>query len=83
MFIQMQDREDRERRLALAKREQARPERGVYRDDLAPAGWRWFKIVTASGKVGIVHLPDELVDAAFTENLWRRLEARDPVLKIV
>lgn len=59
--------------------------RGVYEDEIAPPGWRWFKVVTSSGKVGMVLFPEELVDPDLTENLWKRLDARDPArhLKVI
>lgn len=58
------------------------PVRGVYEEEIAPPGERWFKVVTSSGKVGTVHLPAELVDPAFAENLKRRLDALDPARKL-
>ncbi len=61
-------------------------QRGIYQDEIAPDGERWYRIVASSGKVGIVHLPAELVDPALIENLWRRLDKLDPaerMLKIV
>lgn len=54
------------------------PVRGVYEEEVAPPGEHWYKIVLSSGKVGIVHLPDELVDEDLAENLWKRLDAKDP-----
>jgi len=56
-----------------------KPKRGVYEDDIVPPGERWFKVVTSSGKIGRIELPEELIDPSFEENLWRRLDARDPV----
>lgn len=58
------------------------PSRGVYEEDVVPPGERWFKVVTSSGKVGMVHLPAELVDPGFAENLKRRLDAMDPERKL-
>lgn len=49
--------------------------RGVYEEQVAPEGERWLTVVASSGKVGIVHLPAELVDAAFIESLWRKVDA--------
>lgn len=112
MFLQLHEREEKERRLALAKKllqaaehpkpkiipprlvitaprppaiasESPQPARGVYRERVSPPGEQWFKIVLSSGKIGLVYLPDELVDDALVENLWQRLERRDPILKII
>lgn len=55
------------------------PKRGVYEEEITPPGERWFKIVLSSGKVGLVHFPDELVDAQFIDSLRIRLDAKDPV----
>lgn len=57
----------------------ATPERGVYIEDIPAPGETWYKIVLSNGKVGIVHLPNELVDSGLYENLCRRLDARDSV----
>lgn len=59
--------------------------RGVYVEATCPAGERWYKLVTSTGRVGLVHLPEELCDETLEENLWRRLDAKDPErnLKIV
>jgi hypothetical protein len=57
-------------------------QRGVYEEEIAAPGERWFKVVTSSGKVGTVHLPAELVDEAMMENLWRRLDRHDPAVKL-
>lgn len=56
-----------------------KPQRGVFEDEIVPDGERWFKVVLSNGKVGTVRFPIELTDPQFTENLWRRLDARDPV----
>lgn len=56
--------------------------RGVYVEEICPAGERWYKLVTSSGKVGMVHFPLELCDDALMENLWRRLDAKDPVRRL-
>lgn len=53
--------------------------RGVYVEEICPADERWFKIVLSNGKVGMVHFPAELCDDSLMENLWRRLDAKDPV----
>ncbi len=60
-------------------------ERGVFEEEIAPPGERWFKVVTSTGKVGTVHLPAELVDPPLLENLWRRLDRLDPerILKVI
>jgi hypothetical protein len=58
------------------------PARGVYRDDIAPSGERWYKLVTSQGKVGTVHLPAELCDPGLEENLWKRLDAKDPARRL-
>lgn len=52
--------------------------RGIYEDDIALPGERWFKIVTSSGKIARLQFPVELIDRRFTENLWRHLDAQDP-----
>ncbi|MDB4871982.1 MAG: hypothetical protein JWL97_2986 [Gemmatimonadales bacterium] len=52
-------------------------ERGVYVEEIAPPGETWYKVVLSTGKVGIVHFPDELVDPGLYENLCRRLERKD------
>lgn len=56
--------------------------RGVYEDDVAPAGQRWFRVVTSSGKVGLVVLPSELVRPDFAAYLWKQLDAVDPERKL-
>jgi hypothetical protein len=55
------------------------PERGVYVEEIHAPEETWYKVVTSKGKVGTVHLPDELVDAGLYENLCRRLDTKDPV----
>lgn len=77
MFHEMREREDRERLLRWNKKQDSPPERGVYRERIAPPGEQWYKIVTSTGKVGMVHLPDELCDPGLEENLWKRLDAKD------
>lgn len=52
--------------------------RSIYEDEIAPAGERWFKIVTSTRKVGTVHLPMELVDGELIASLSRLLERMDP-----
>jgi hypothetical protein len=63
--------------------EVVRPERGVYVEEIAPPGEYWYKVVLSSGKVGIVHFPDELIDpddpTGTSEQLWRMLDRGDPV----
>jgi hypothetical protein len=54
------------------------PDRGVYLEDIPAPGETWYKIVLANGKVGTVHLPNELVDAGLYQNLCRRLDMLDP-----
>lgn len=54
-------------------------DRGVYEEEVAPPGEHWYKIVLSSGKVGLVHFPDELVDAGLIDSLRHRLDAKDPV----
>lgn len=58
---------------------EAPPERrrGVFHDEIAPADERWWTLVASSGRVGIVHLPAELVDADFERRLCDWFEARD------
>lgn len=58
------------------------PSRGVFEEEIAAPGERWFKVVTSSGKVGIVHLPAELVDASLIPNLLKRLNNLDPERKL-
>lgn len=53
--------------------------RGVFREQISPPNEVWFKIVTSIGAVGIVHLPVALCDALLEENLWKRLDAKDPL----
>jgi len=53
--------------------------RGVYVEEVCPAGERWYKVVTSDGRVGTVHLPESLCDDSLMENLWRRLDTMDPV----
>ena len=53
--------------------------RGVYVEEIAPPGEHWYKVVLSSGKVGIVHLPDELVDDRTLDAIWHTLDAHDPV----
>lgn len=55
------------------------PERGVYLEDIPAPGETWYKVVHSSGKVGIIHLPNELVDAGLYQNLCRRLDLLDPL----
>lgn len=60
------------------------PAPGVYREDIAPPGEQWFKIVMPSGAVGTVHFPDELCDEALQANLWKRFWAKSKrKLKII
>lgn len=54
-------------------------ERGVYLEDIPAPGETWYKMVLSNGKVGIIHLPNELVDAGLYQNLCRRLDQLDPV----
>lgn len=56
--------------------------RGVYVEEICPDGECWYKLVLSSGKVGVVHLPAELCDETLEENLWRRLDAKDPVRRL-
>lgn len=55
------------------------PLRGVYEEEIASPGEHWYKVVLSSGKVGLVHFPDELVDAGLIDILRVRLDAKDPV----
>lgn len=52
------------------------PEPGVYEEEIHPPGEHWYKIVMPSGRVGIVHFPDELWDEQLFPNLQRRFEAK-------
>lgn len=56
--------------------------RGVYVEEICPADECWYKVVTSKGRVGVVHLPAELCDDSTLENLWRRLDAKDPVRQL-
>lgn len=51
--------------------------RGLYEEEIAPPGERWFKVVMSSGKVGIVHLPAELVDQSLVDGLAERIATLD------
>lgn len=55
------------------------PIRGVYIEEIAAPGEHWYKLVLSNGKVGTVHLPDELVDDLLVERLLIYLDASDPV----
>lgn len=77
MFHELREREHRERLLRWSAGQDAPPARGVYRERIAPPGEQWYKVVTSTGKVGIVHLPEELCDPGLEENLWKRLDAKD------
>lgn len=77
MFHEMREREDKQRIARWWRRQDRPPGRGVYRDRIAPPGEQWYKIVTSTGAVGVVHLPVELCDHGLEENLWRRLDAFD------
>jgi len=55
-----------------------KPLRGVYEEEIAPPGEHWYKVVLSSGKVGLVHFPDELCDEATEERLWAQLDEKDP-----
>lgn len=99
MFIEMFDREEalkQLRRDEVAKLERERnlvrpmtmpalaPQPGVYEEEIHPPGEHWVKILTPSGRVGIVHFPDELWDDSVMPNLWKRYRAKtDRKLKIV
>ena len=50
---------------------------GVYADDLAPPDECWWTVVASSGKVGIVHLPLELVDPDLERRLVGWFQSRD------
>ena len=52
--------------------------RGLFREEIAPPGERWFKIVSSAGKVGLVHLPEELCDEWTEERLWAWLDDKNP-----
>ncbi len=54
-------------------------DRGVYVEELAPPEEHWYKIVLSNGKVGIVHVPDELVDSTVLDEYLRcLLDTIDP-----
>ena len=54
-------------------------DRGVYVEEITPPDEQWYKIVLSSGKVGTVHLPNELVDATVLDEYLRcLLDTIDP-----
>jgi len=54
-------------------------DRGVYVEEITPPGELWYKVVLANGKIGIVHLPDEFVDASVLDEYLRcLLDTIDP-----
>lgn len=55
--------------------------RGVFYDSIQPDGEQWWTLVTSSGKVGIVHLPDELVATDTESYLCKLLDSMDPVTR--
>ncbi len=61
----------------------AKPEAGVYEEEIHPPGEHWYKIVMPSGNVGIVHFPDELCDEEVVRTLWKRFFKKSSNLKIV
>lgn len=77
MFHEMSEREHRARIMKWSKEQSEPSVRGVYREKISPPGEQWYKVVTSTGHVGIIHLPDELCDPALEENLWKRLDAKD------
>lgn len=92
MFIQQWEEREARRRRARLEADRVRVQRmidrptptlpplptapGVYREEIAPPGEQWFKIVMPSGTVGIVHFPDELCDSGLQANLWKRFWAK-------
>ena len=57
-----------------ADRNSSKP--GVYEEEIHPPGEHWYKIVMPSGKIGTLHLPDELWDEDVVESLWKRFEKK-------
>jgi hypothetical protein len=54
-------------------------DRGVYVEEIAPPGEHWYKFVLSNGKIGTVHLPDELVDSSVLDEYLRcLLDTIDP-----
>lgn len=54
-------------------------DRGVYVEEITPPDEHWYKIVLSNGKVGTVHLPDELVDSTVLDEYLRcLLDTIDP-----
>jgi len=54
-------------------------DRGVYVEEIAPPGEHWYKIVLSNAKIGIVHLPDDLVDPTVLDEYLRcLLDTIDP-----
>jgi hypothetical protein len=52
------------------------PGPGVYEDEIHPPGEHWYKILMPSGRIGTVHLPDELWDKDVVDELWRRFDKK-------
>lgn len=77
MFHELREREHRERLMRWAKEQSGPSARGVYKEKISAPGEQWYKVVTSTGKVGIIHLPLELCDPSLEENLWKRLDAKD------
>lgn len=59
-------------------------ERGVYRDDFAPAGWAEFIIVDSRGTLRRrIGMPVEDVDEDTVPEMDARLNAIDPLLRVM
>jgi len=54
--------------------------RGVYEEEIAPTCEQWYKIVTSTGNVASVHLPDELCDEETVGRLRAWLDQMDPTM---
>lgn len=64
---------------AMTMQKSPSKDRGVYVEEIAPTGEHWYKFILSSGKIGIVHLPDELVDSSVLDEYLRcLLDTIDP-----
>jgi hypothetical protein len=65
--------------LAMTMPKKPSNDRGVYVEAITPPDEHWYKIVLSNGKVGTVHLPDELVDSTVLDEYLRcLLDTIDP-----
>jgi hypothetical protein len=59
------------------------PKPGVYEDEIHPPGEHWYKILTPSGAVGTMHLPDELWDRDVVGSLRKLFDRKAQTLKVI